>query len=149
MHKGKLETESLLESRAVNWTSIRSVYIYGPFNYNLVEEWFFHQLKVGRLIPVPNSGIQITQLGHVEVLGNENACQEVFNISGEKHVTFNGLAKACTKAAGFPEPEIVDYNPKDFYFGKKKAFPFRDQVNQPLLEESQEKLIFILETYSM
>ncbi|KAG6408610.1 hypothetical protein SASPL_131628 [Salvia splendens] len=131
-HKGKLETESLLASRDVNWTSIRPVYIYGPLN---VEEWFFHRLKAGRPIPVPNSGIQITQLGHVKdlatafikVLGNPNASKEVFNISGDKYVTFDGLARACAKAGGFPEPEIVHYNPKEFDFGKKKPFPFRDQ----------------------
>ncbi|CAL5378514.1 unnamed protein product [Camellia sinensis] len=134
-HKGKLETESLLKLRDVNWTSIRPVYIYGPLNYNPVEEWFFHRLKAGRPIPVPNSGIQITQLGHVkdlamafiQVLGNEKASKQVFNISGDKYVTFNGLAKACAKAAGFPEPEIIHYNPKEFDFGKKKSFPFRDQ----------------------
>ncbi|XP_047948639.1 chloroplast stem-loop binding protein of 41 kDa b, chloroplastic-like [Salvia hispanica] len=134
-HKGKLETESLLASRDVNWTSIRPVYIYGPLNYNPVEEWFFHRLKEGRPIPVPNSGIQITQLGHVKdlatafikVLGNPKASKEVFNISGDKYVTFDGLARACAKAGGFPEPEIVHYNPKEYDFGKKKAFPFRDQ----------------------
>ncbi|KAG8369052.1 hypothetical protein BUALT_Bualt15G0110200 [Buddleja alternifolia] len=134
-HKGKLETESLLASRDVNWTSIRPVYIYGPLNYNPVEEWFFHRLKAGRPIPIPNSGLQITQLGHVKdlatafvtVLGNEKASKEVFNIAGEKYVTFDGLAKACAKAAGFPEPEIIHYNPKEFDFGKKKPFPFRDQ----------------------
>jgi hypothetical protein len=36
------------------------------------------------------------------------------------------------QAGGFPEPEIIHYNPKDFDFGKKKAFPFRDQVLQLL-----------------
>ncbi|KAF5739966.1 chloroplast stem-loop binding protein of 41 kDa b chloroplastic [Tripterygium wilfordii] len=134
-HKGKLETESLLESRGVNYTSLRPVYIYGPLNYNPVEEWFFHRLKAGRPIPIPSSGIQITQLGHVkdlaeafvQVLGNEKASKQVFNISGEKYVTFDGLARACAKAAGFPEPDIIHYNPKEFDFGKKKAFPFRDQ----------------------
>ncbi|CAI0382086.1 unnamed protein product [Linum tenue] len=147
-HKGKLETESFLESTGVNWTSIRPVYIYGPLNYNPVEEWFFHRLKAGRPIPIPNSGIQMTQLGHVKfyetndswlvniqdlatafvtVLGNEKASKEVFNISGEKYVTFDGLARACAKAGGFPEPELVHYNPKEYDFGKKKAFPFRDQ----------------------
>ncbi|CDP20929.1 unnamed protein product [Coffea canephora] len=134
-HKGKLETESLLEARGVNWTSLRPVYIYGPLNYNPVEEWFFHRLKAGRPIPIPNSGMQVTQLGHVKdlatafvkVLGNEKASKEVFNISGEKYVTFDGLAKACAKAAGFPEPEIIHFNPKEFDFGKKKPFPFRDQ----------------------
>ncbi|KAE9615923.1 putative NAD(P)-binding domain-containing protein [Lupinus albus] len=134
-HKGKLETESLLQSKGVNWTSIRPVYIYGPLNYNPVEEWFFHRLKAGRPIPIPSSGIQITQLGHVkdlarvfvQVLGNEKASKEIFNISGDKYVTFDGLARACAKAGGFPEPELVHYNPKDFDFGKKKSFPFRDQ----------------------
>lgn len=32
------------------------------------------------------------------------------------------------QAGGFPEPEIIHYNPKEFDFGKSKAFPFRDQV---------------------
>lgn len=66
-HKGKLDTESLLASRGVNWTALRPVYIYGPLNYNPVEEWFFHRLKAGRPIPIPGSGIQITSLGHVKV----------------------------------------------------------------------------------
>lgn len=134
-HKGKLETESLLTSRGVNWTSIRPVYIYGPLNYNPVEEWFFHRLKAGRPIPIPGAGNQITQLGHVKdlarafnlVLGNPKASKQIFNISGAKYVTFDGLARACAKAGGFPEPELVHYNPKEFDFGKKKAFPFRDQ----------------------
>lgn len=45
----------------------------------------------------------------------------------DRFVTFDGIAKACAKAAGAPEPELVHYNPKDFDFGKKKAFPMRDQ----------------------
>ncbi|KAG2331150.1 hypothetical protein Bca4012_009936 [Brassica carinata] len=65
--------------------------------------------------------------GFLAVLGNEEASREIFNISGEKYVTFDGLARACAKAGGFPEPEIVHYNPKEFDFGKKKAFPFLDQ----------------------
>ncbi|KAL1826771.1 hypothetical protein DCAR_0205922 [Daucus carota subsp. sativus] len=134
-HKGKLNTEALLQSRDANWTSIRPVYIYGPLNYNPIEEWFFHRLKAGRPIPIPGSGMQITQLGHVEdlakafveVLCNEKAMKQIFNISGAKYVTFDGLARACAKAGGFPEPELVHYNAKEFDFGKKKAFPFRDQ----------------------
>ncbi|XP_073023602.1 chloroplast stem-loop binding protein of 41 kDa b, chloroplastic-like [Primulina eburnea] len=152
-HKGKLETESLLKSRGVNWTSIRPVYIYGPLNYNPVEEWFFHRLKAGRPIPIPNSGMQVTQLGHVKdlavaflrVLGNEKASEEVFNISGEKYVTFDGLARACAKAGGFPEPEIIHYNPKGFDFGKKKAFPFRDQHFFASVEKAKIVLGFVPE----
>jgi nucleoside-diphosphate-sugar epimerase len=62
------------------------------------------------------------------VLANEKAYGQVYNISGSKYVTFDGIAKACAKAGGFATPEIVHYNPKDFDFGKKKAFPLRDQV---------------------
>ena len=56
--QGKLDTEKLLTDKGVTFTSVRPVYIYGPLNYNPVEEWFFHRIKAGRPIPVPNSGKQ-------------------------------------------------------------------------------------------
>ena len=60
--QGKLDTEDLLESKGINYTSVRPVYIYGPLNYNPVEEWFFHRIKAGRPIPVPNTGLQVPLL---------------------------------------------------------------------------------------
>ena len=67
--QGKLDTEKLLTDRGVNFTSVRPVYIYGPLNYNPVEEWFFHRIKAGRPIPVPNSGKQASRyLGQVTAL---------------------------------------------------------------------------------
>ena len=44
-------------------------------------------------------------------------------------MTFDGLAKAAAIAAGksAEDLKIVHYNPKDFDFGKKKAFPLRPQ----------------------
>lgn len=47
--------------------------------------------------------------------------------TGERFVSFNGIAKAAAKAMNLPEPEILNYNAKDFDFGKEKAFPLRDQ----------------------
>ena len=90
--QGKLFTEELLQQRGVNWTSVRPVYIYGPLNYNPVEEWFFHRLAAGRPIPVPGTGMQVTQLGHVKdlasafvkVLGNPKAARQVYNLAGER-----------------------------------------------------------------
>jgi nucleoside-diphosphate-sugar epimerase len=63
------------------------------------------------------------------VLGNSQAIGQVYNISGDRYVTFNGLAKACAAAMGknAEEIEIVNYNPKKFDFGKKKPFPLRVQ----------------------
>lgn len=57
--QGKLETEAMLQRSGIPYTSVRPVYIYGPLNYNPVEEWFFHRLKEGRPIPVPGSGMQV------------------------------------------------------------------------------------------
>ena len=67
--QGKLDTEELLRKSGVNFTSIRPVYIYGPLNYNPVEEWFFHRLKAGRPIPVPGSGQQVCVCVCVRVWG--------------------------------------------------------------------------------
>lgn len=62
--QGKLNTEALLAERGLNWTSVRPVYIYGPLNYNPVEEWFFHRIKAGRPIYVPGSGMQVRHRPH-------------------------------------------------------------------------------------
>lgn len=59
-HKGKLDMEEHLLSIGADFTSIRPTYIYGPLNYNPVEEWFFHRIDANRPIPVPNSGLQVS-----------------------------------------------------------------------------------------
>jgi nucleoside-diphosphate-sugar epimerase len=73
------------------------------------EHRFFHRIAAKRPIPVPGSGLQVTQLGHVKdladafvkVLGNTKAANEIYNISGERFVTFDGIAKACAIAGTF------------------------------------------------
>jgi len=136
-HKGKFHTEDYLKEEGVPFTAVRPVYIYGPQNYNPLEQWFFDRIVRDRPLPIPGSGMALTHLGHcqdlaaamVSVLGNDRAVGQIYNISGEKAVTFDGLAKACAIAVG-KDPnalKIVHYNPKDFDFGKKKAFPMRVQ----------------------
>ncbi|MBE9063081.1 NAD-dependent epimerase/dehydratase family protein [cf. Phormidesmis sp. LEGE 11477] len=136
-HKGKFHTEDYLREQGVPFTAIRPVYIYGPQNYNPLEKWFFDRLVRDRVIPIPGSGMALTHLGHcqdlaaamVSVLGNDKAVGEIYNVSGEKAVTFDGLARGCAIAIGRdPDTiEIVHYDPKDFDFGKQKAFPMRVQ----------------------
>jgi nucleoside-diphosphate-sugar epimerase len=136
-HKGKFETEAYLAESGVPWTAIRPVYIYGPQNYNPLEAWFFDRIVRDRVIPIPGNGLHFTQFGHVQdlasamvaVLGNPHALGQIYNISGDRYVTFDGLAKAAAIAAGksAEDLKIVHYNPKDFDFGKKKAFPLRPQ----------------------
>jgi nucleoside-diphosphate-sugar epimerase len=136
-HKGKYHTEAYLATSGLGWTSIRPTYIYGPGNYNDLEAWFFDRLVRNRPILIPGDGIHFTQFGHVQdlatamaaVLGNERALGQIYNISGERFVTFTGLAKLCAEAAGKSgqELELVYYDPKQFSFGKRKAFPLRVQ----------------------
>ena len=136
-HKGKFHTEDYLKEQGVPFTAIRPVYIYGPQNYNPLEKWFFDRLVRDRPIPIPGSGMALTHLGHcqdlaaamVSVLGNDQAIGQIYNISGEKAVTFDGLARGCAVAIG-KDPntiKIVHYDPKAFDFGKQKAFPMRVQ----------------------
>ena len=134
-HLGKCETETYLAESGLPWTSIRPTYIYGPQNYNDLEAWFFDRIARDRPIPIPGNGMHFTQLGHCQdlakamaaVLGNERARGQIYNVSGDRFVTFDGLARACIQAAGkSPDAiKIVHYDPKQFDFGKKKAFPMR------------------------
>ncbi|MEG4083148.1 NAD-dependent epimerase/dehydratase family protein [Microcoleus sp. POL10_C6] len=136
-HLGKCETENYLAESGLPWTSIRPTYIYGPQNYNDLEAWFFDRIVRDRPIPIPGNGMHFTQLGHCQdlakamaaVLGNERAIGQIYNVSGDRFVTFDGLARACIQAAGkSPDAiKIVHYDPKQFDFGKKKAFPMRLQ----------------------
>lgn len=136
-HLGKAEAEADLVAQGLPFTSIRPTYIYGPKNYNDVEAWFFDRIVRQRPIPIPGNGQHITQLGHVQdlaqamaaVLGNPKAIGQIYNISGKHYVTFDGIAKACALAAG-QSPDnlkLVHYDPTQFDFGKRKAFPMRLQ----------------------
>jgi nucleoside-diphosphate-sugar epimerase len=136
-HKGKHETEAYLKQQGLPFTAIRPTYIYGPLNYNDVEAWFFDRIMRDRPLPIPGNGAYITQLGHVQdlargmaaVLGNQTAVGKIYNISGDRYVTFDGLAHACAVAAGksVDRLKIVHYDPKKVNLGKLKAFPFRLQ----------------------
>ncbi|MEB3294908.1 MAG: NAD-dependent epimerase/dehydratase family protein [Synechococcales bacterium] len=136
-HKGKNDTETYLAAHGLPYTSIRPTYIYGSQNYNDLDAWYFDRILRDRPIPIPGHGQHFTQLGHcydlalamTKVLGNSKAVGQIYNISGERAVTFDGLAKACAIAAG-KDPaslKLVHYEPKKFDFGKKKAFPMRAQ----------------------
>ncbi|MBD1938178.1 NAD-dependent epimerase/dehydratase family protein [Microcoleus sp. FACHB-68] len=136
-HKGKHETEAYLAEQGLPFTSIRPTYIYGPQNYNDLEAWFFDRIVRDRPIPIPGNGTHFTQFGHCQdlanamaaVLGNEKAIGQIYNVSGDRYVTFDGLARACAEAAGkSPDSvQLVHYEPKKFDFGKRKAFPMRVQ----------------------
>lgn len=152
-HKGKNDTEAYLKSSGIPFTSIRPTYIYGPQNYNDLDAWYFDRILRDRPIPIPGHGQHLTQFGHcedlasamVKVLGNDRAIGQIYNISGEKAVTFDGLARACAIAAG-KDPaslKLVHYDPKAFDFGKKKAFPMRPQHFFCSIDQAKQELNWV------
>jgi nucleoside-diphosphate-sugar epimerase len=149
-HKGKYETEQYLQNEGIPFTSIRPVYIYGSGNYNDLEGWFFDRLVRNLPILIPNGGLHFTQFGHVEdlaiamskVLGNSNAIGQIYNVSGDRYVTFKGLALACGEAMGKKpeEIEIKYYDPALLNLGKRKAFPIRMQHFFADISKAQKEL---------
>ncbi len=135
-HKGKLETEAYLRKIGIPFTSIRPTYIYGPGNYNPLEEYFFTRLDADRTLCIPGHGQHITGLGHVEdlaiamanIIGRSEVTNgKIYNVQDTQSVTFEGLAKLCGAAMGKPQIDIKFYDKGDFDFGKMKAFPMREQ----------------------
>eukprot|EP00741_Cyanophora_paradoxa_P024008 tig00021720_g23184.t1 len=132
----KFLAEEMLNASGLPVTHIRPVYVYGALNYRDIEAWFFDRITSGRPVPIPGSGAQITNLGHVSDMSGaimaainkgEAAAGEVFNMSGRKWTTLNALAKLCAEAAGVEDVKIVNYDSKKFSFGKGKAFPLREK----------------------
>ena len=104
-HKGKFETENWLINQKIPFTSFRPTYIYGPGNYNKIENWFFERLFNNKSIPIPGDGSLITQLGHVSDLTDvmircinyEISKNNIYNCSGDKGVTIKGLIYLCAE----------------------------------------------------
>jgi len=134
-HKGKFETENWLINQKIPFTSFRPTYIYGPGNYNKIENWFFERLFTNKSIPIPGDGSLITQLGHVSDLTDvmircinfENSKNNIYNCSGEKGVTIKGLIYFCARVLGLNQNEIslrtFDYQKLDPK--SRKGFPIR------------------------
>ena len=134
-HAGKAETEAWLRAEGIPFTSFRPTYIYGPGNYNPVENWFFDRIVAGRPVPIPGDGTTITQLGHVEDLATamarcievDAATNRIYNCTDTKGVTFIGLVHAAARACGKApdQVELRSFDPSGLDPKARKSFPLR------------------------
>lgn len=117
-----------------SWAAFRPQYMIGSGNNKDCEEWFFDRIVRDRPVPLPGSGMQLTNISHVRDLSSmlflavENptdANGNIFNCVSDRAVTFDGLVRLCAQAAG-KEAKIVHYDPKAIGVDAKKAFPFRN-----------------------
>ena len=134
-HKGKFETENWLINQNIPFTSFRPTYIYGPGNYNKIENWFFERLFNNKSIPVPGDGSLITQLGHVSDLTDvmircinyDISKNNIYNCSGDKGVTIKGLIYLCAEVCGLNKNDISleEFDYKQLDPKSRKGFPIR------------------------
>uniref|UniRef100_M4FH55 NAD-dependent epimerase/dehydratase domain-containing protein n=1 Tax=Brassica campestris TaxID=3711 RepID=M4FH55_BRACM len=131
---GHVGVEKYLAETFGNWASFRPQYMIGSGNNKDCEEWFFDRIVRDRPVPIPGSGLQLTNISHVRDLSSmltsavsnpEAACCNIFNCVSDRAVTLDGMAKLCAAAAG-KTVEIVHYDPKAVGVDAKKAFPFRN-----------------------
>lgn len=117
-----------------SWAIFRPQYMIGSGNNKDCEEWFFDRIVRERPVPIPGSGMQLTNISHVRDLSSmltlavekpAAANGNIFNCVSDRAVTLDGMAKLCAQAAGRPI-KIVHYDPKAIGIDAKKAFPFRD-----------------------
>ncbi|PIA30770.1 hypothetical protein AQUCO_05400106v1 [Aquilegia coerulea] len=117
-----------------SWAIFRPQYMIGSGNNKDCEEWFFDRIVRDRPVPIPGSGMQLTNISHVRDLSSmlTLAVEEpiassgrIFNCVSDRAVTLDGMAKLCAQAAG-RSVKIVHYDPKAVGVDAKKAFPFRN-----------------------
>ncbi|KAL4382973.1 hypothetical protein GQ457_15G022860 [Hibiscus cannabinus] len=131
---GHVGVEKYIAEVFSSWAIFRPQYMIGSGNNKDCEEWFFDRIVRNRPVPIPGSGMQLTNIAHVRDLSSmltlaveksEAASSNIFNCVSDRAVTLDGMARLCAKAAGLPV-EIVHYDPKAIGIDAKKAFPFRN-----------------------
>ena len=134
-HIGKYETEKWLIDNKIPFTSFRPTYIYGPGNYNKIENWFFERIVSLKKVPIPFDGSLITQLGHVsdltdamiKCLSHIKTINNIYNCSGEKGITVKGLVMICADICNIDRNNIelhsFDYRTLDTK--SRKSYPIR------------------------
>ncbi|KAH7517213.1 hypothetical protein FEM48_Zijuj09G0038900 [Ziziphus jujuba var. spinosa] len=117
-----------------SWAIFRPQYMIGSGNNKDCEEWFFDRIVRDRPVPIPGSGLQLTNISHVRDLSSmltlavekpDAASRNIFNCVSDRAVTLDGIARLCAQVAGRPV-NIVHYDPKVIGKDAKKAFPFRN-----------------------
>jgi len=134
-HKGKYESEKWLIDNKVPFTSFRPTYIYGPGNYNKIENWFFERIVSLKKVPIPFDGSLITQLGHVsdltdvmiKCISQIKTKNNIYNCSGEKGITIKGLVMICADVCNIDrnDIELLSFDYRKLDTKSRKSFPIR------------------------
>ncbi|CAI9781166.1 unnamed protein product [Fraxinus pennsylvanica] len=67
---GHVGVEKYMSEIFENWAVFRPQYMIGSGNNKDCEEWFFDRIVRGRPVPIPGSGMQLTNIAHVRDLSS-------------------------------------------------------------------------------
>jgi nucleoside-diphosphate-sugar epimerase len=116
---GKVAAEEMLLRRhreqGIPLTIVRPSYVYGPHN-NLINREFSYFLRLtrGRPILIPDDGLTLLHLGHVDDLTSailatweqERAMGQAFNVTGAEAVTIQHYVRTLADVVGVPAKEV-------------------------------------------
>ena len=152
-HIGKYETEKWLIDSKIPFTSFRPTYIYGPGNYNKIENWFFERIVSTKKVPIPFDGSLITQLGHVsdltdamiKCLSQSKTKNNIYNCTGEKGITIKGLVMVCADVCNVDRNniELVSFDHRNLDPKSRKSFPIRLSHYQTSISKIKEDLDWV------
>ena len=124
--ENKILCEDLLidayAKRGFPFTSLRPPWVYGPGNYNKLQEVsFFARLTQRRKIIIPGDGLTLFHMIHVEDLadsflaavGRKEKLGQVYNIAEAEATNANGYIQVIGEATGVT-PDIVHMDPAEY-----------------------------------
>ncbi len=119
------EAISTCEHLGIPYTILRPTFIYGPFNYAARESYFVELIARGHIVPVPTDATAKFNMVYVfdvaraleNIISNEKAYNQVFNLSAPEEVTYSLLLESFVKFNGGPfltravtVEEVIDEN---------------------------------------
>lgn len=130
----KWQAETLLwkkwQSRELNVTVVRPVYVYGPYNYRRQEKLIFKKAFSKEPIFILGNGENIIQFGYVDDLAeamilmasNSLTYGQAFNVSGYELVTVNRFINLAAKAIA----KEIEIRYVDQHFKEEELAQFPD-----------------------
>ena len=133
---GKVAAEDLLLARhrgeGLPVTIVRPSYVYGPHNNLINREFsFFARLQRDRPILVPDDGLTLLHLGHVDDLASAflaawqrpEEAGHVYNVTGPDAVTIEHYLETIAKVVGV-EPRLISLSREQMAGLERTVFPF-------------------------
>ena len=135
----RIKAEKSIKKSSLNWTILRPTMIYGNSNdRNMIK--LIRWIDKYPILPIFGKGNYLQQPVYVndlawlivEIINNKNSYMEIFNVSGEKPITFKEVINCISK--GLNKKIIKIFLPYKFFAGLL-CFLEKFKINLPIKSE--------------